>query len=76
MIFFSLNYSKYVSRPIEPKRFYRRHSSFSIGLHGQNWVESNTSFQDIVQELIHFSTAKNDYYRQGMKAKSLIQQVF
>lgn len=68
--------AKYVSRPTEPKRFYRRHSSFSIGLHGQNWIESNTFFQDIVQELIHFSTAKNNYYRQGMRAKSLIQQAF
>ncbi len=32
--------AKYVSRPTELKRFYRRHSSFSIGLHGQNWIES------------------------------------
>ena len=68
--------AKYVSRPTEPKRFYRRHSTFSIGLHGQNWIESNTFFQDVVQELIHFSTAKNNYYRQGMRAKSLIQQAF
>ena len=68
--------AKYVSRSTEPKRFYRRHSSFAIGLHGQNWVESNTFFQDLVQEPIHFSTAKNDYYRQGMRAKSLVQQVF
>jgi hypothetical protein len=68
--------AKYVSRPTEPNRFYRRHSSFSIGLHGQNWIESNTFFQDIVQELIGFSTDKNDYYRQGMRATTLIQQAF
>ena len=68
--------AKYVSRPTEPNRFYRRHSSFSIGLHGQNWIESNTFFQDLVQELISFSTDKNDYYRQGMRAKTLIQQAF
>ena len=47
-----------------------------IGLHGQNWVESNTFFQDTVRELIRFSTAKNDYYRQGMRAKALIKQAF
>jgi hypothetical protein len=68
--------AKYVTRPTEPNRFYRRHSSFSIGLHAQNWSESNTFFRDIVQKLIHFSTAKNDYYRQGMRAKTLIQQAF
>lgn len=68
--------AKYVTRPTESNRFYRRHSNFSIGLHGQNWVESNTFFQDTVRELIRFSTAKNDYYRQGMRAKALIEQAF
>lgn len=68
--------AKYVTRLTEPNRFYRRHSSFSIGLHGQNWSQSNTFFQDVVRELIRFSTAKNDYYRQGMRAKILIQQAF
>ena len=68
--------ANYVTRPTESNRSYRRHSSFSIGLHGQNWSESNTFFQDAVQELIRFSTAKNDYYRQGMRAKTLIQQAF
>lgn len=65
--------SNYVARPTEPGRSYRRHSSFSIGLHGQNWVDSMAFFQDIVQELLRFSTQKNDYYRQGMRAVSLIQ---
>ena len=68
--------ANYVTRPTEPKRFYRRHSSFSLGLHGQNWIESNTFFHDAVQELIRFSTAKHDYYRKGMRAKTLIQQAF
>ena len=65
--------SQYVTRPTESGRTYRRHSSFSIGLHGQNWVDSIVFFQNIVRELLRFSTAKNDYYRQGMRAVSLIQ---
>lgn len=65
--------AKYVARPTEPKRAYRRHSSFSIGLHGQNWVDSSEFFHEVVQELIRFSTDKNDYYRRGMRAKTLIQ---
>ena len=55
--------ANYVTRPTEPGRTYRRHSSFSIGLHGPNWVDSIAFFQDIVQELLRFSTGKNDYYR-------------
>lgn len=65
--------ANYVTRPTESGRSYRRHSSFSIGLHGQNWVDSMVFFQDVVQELLRFSTQKNDYYRQGMRAASLIQ---
>ena len=65
--------AKYVTRPTEPQRIYQRHSSFSIGLHGQNWIDSNAFFHDVVQELIRFSTDKNDYYRQGMRATTLIQ---
>jgi hypothetical protein len=68
--------AKYVTRPTESQRVYQRHSSFSIGLHGQNWIDSNTFFHDVVQELLRFSTGKNDYYRQGMRAKNLIQYAF
>ena len=64
--------SNYVARPTESGRTYRRHSKFSLGLHGQNWVDSMAFFQDVVQELLRFSTQKNDYYRQGMRAASLI----
>ena len=65
--------AKYVSRPTEPKRAYRRHSSFSIGLHGQNWLDSIAFFQDVVQELLHCSTHKLPNYLKGMRAISLIQ---
>lgn len=65
--------ANYVSRPTESGRTYCRHSNFSIGLHGQNWVDSMAFFQDVVQELLRFSTQKNDYYRQGMRAASLIR---
>ena len=65
--------AKYVTRPTESPRNYPRHSSFSIGLHGQNWVDSITFFQDVVQELICFYPHKQSYYRKGMRAISLIQ---
>lgn len=65
--------AKYVTRPTEPQRVYKRHSNFSIGLNGGNWLDSIAFFRDVVQELIGFSSHKNDYYRLGMKAQSLIQ---
>lgn len=68
--------AKYVSRPTEQGRNYSRHSSFSIGLHGQNWVDSMAFFQDAVQDLIRFSTHKLPYYLKGMRAVSLIQSSF
>ena len=65
--------AKYVSRPTEPKRSYRRHSSFSIGLHGQNWIDSIAFFQEIIDELLRFSPHKMPNYLQGMRAVSLVQ---
>ncbi len=65
--------SNYVTRPTEPGRTERRHSTFSIGLHAQNWIDSMMFFQDVIPELLRFSTQKNDYYRRGMRAVSPIQ---
>lgn len=65
--------AKYISRPTEAGRTYRRHSSFAIGLHGQNWLDSIAFFQDVVQELICFYPHKQSYYRKGMRAISLVQ---
>lgn len=65
--------AKYISRPTEPHRRTRRHSSFSIGLNGRNWLDSIVFFQDVVQELLSFSSHKLPYYLKGMRVVSLIQ---
>ena len=65
--------AKYVSRPTELGRKTLRHSSFSIGLSGQNWLDSIVFFQDVVQQLLHFSAHKLPDYLKGMRAVSLIQ---
>lgn len=67
--------AKYVTRPTETKRSYRRHSSFFIGNSGQNWLEEMAFFQDVVQELVSFSPHKLPYYLKGMRAATLIQSV-
>ena len=68
--------SNYVTRPTEPRRIYPRHSNFSIGLNAQNWLDSLAFFQDVIHQLLYFSTGKNDYYRQGLRAASLIESAF
>jgi hypothetical protein len=65
--------AKYVSRPTEKVRAYRRHSSFSIGLSAQNWLDSIVFFQDVVRELLRFCPHKMPDYQKGMRAVSLIQ---
>ena len=65
--------AKYISRPTEPQRTTRRHSDFSIGLNGQNWLDSIAFFQDVVQELLYFSAHKLPYYLKGMRAVSLVK---
>lgn len=68
--------AKYVSRPSEPKRRYPRSSSFSIGLSGQNWLDSIAFFQEIILQLLRLSPHKIAYYLKGMRAISLIQSAF
>ncbi|MFM2315282.1 MAG: hypothetical protein RLZZ04_4558 [Cyanobacteriota bacterium] len=65
--------AKYVTRPTKTQRKYRRHSSFSTGLHGQNWLDSIAFLQDVVQELLSFYPYKQSHYRKGMRAVSLLQ---
>ncbi len=65
--------AKSVSRPTSPRRPYRQHSSFYIGLHGQNWLDSLTFFHDEMHQLMSFSPHKQSYYLRGLRAASLIQ---
>ncbi|UNU20711.1 hypothetical protein D0A34_19125 [Microcoleus vaginatus PCC 9802] len=37
---------KYVDRPKQPKRIYRSHSTFQVGIWAENWL----SFMDICQQ--------------------------
>jgi hypothetical protein len=68
--------AKYISRPTELQRTYSRHSSFTIGLSGQNWLDSMAFFQEVVLQLLHFSTHKLPDRIKGMRAVSLIQSAF
>ncbi|NEO03432.1 MAG: hypothetical protein F6K50_51490 [Moorea sp. SIO3I7] len=63
---------KYVGRVKESGRIERRHSSFYIGLYGQNWVSFMESCWDLVQELMRLNRNKLEYYLRGLRARTLI----
>ena len=44
--------AKYVTRPTEQKRAYKRHSNFSIGLNSITWLNSIAFFHELTQELL------------------------
>ena len=68
--------SKYVVRPKPPKRKYRQHSQFYLGLHGLSWLNSLTFFVDEMQELLSFAPQSRPHYQRGLRAITLLQSVF
>ncbi len=67
-----LGVQKYVGRVKESGRQERRHSSFYIGLHGQNWVNIMEECGKLVRELMRLNRNKQKYYQQGQRAITLI----
>jgi hypothetical protein len=68
--------ASYVTRPSSTKRTYPRHSSFSIGLHGNFWVNQMSFLPELIQELLRFSRHKLPYHLKGLRAMFLIQSAF
>lgn len=66
----------YVCRTQEKARTRKRHSSFWIGLYGQNWIIAFHECQIWVEELIGSIRNKQAFYRKGLRAITLIQQAF
>ena len=54
-------------------RRYKRNSDFSIGLNAIKWLSEICFFQEQLEELTSLFPQKHSYYRQGMRAISLIQ---
>ncbi len=63
---------KYIGRVKESGRTQRRHSSFYIGLYGQNWVKFVDQCADAVAELMRLARNKWKYYQKGLRAMELI----
>ncbi len=67
---------KYACRVKEKLRVYRRHSSFYIGIHGYDWIESLKLFAEQTAQLMSLSPHKRPYYQRGRRAESLIKSTF
>lgn len=67
---------KYVGRVREYGRLTRRHSSFYIGLSGQNWVKFMDDCWGLVEDLMKLNRNKLEYYLRGMRAIKLILATF
>lgn len=67
---------KYVGRVKERSRAERRHSSFYIGLYGNNWVNFIEPCMELVLELMKLNRNKQKYYQRGLRARILILSTF
>jgi len=62
---------KYVCRRQEPKKRYRRRSTFGVGLDGEKWVNYLEQFSLEVEQLMKLTPNKRRFYQQGMRAATL-----
>lgn len=66
----------YVCRRQEKGRTRRRHSSFWMGLYGQNWINAFFECLEWVEKLINLILNKRAFYQRGLNAMKLIRQAF
>jgi len=66
---------KYVCRRQEPKKRYRRRSTFAVGLNGEKWVNYLEQYSDEVEQLIKLTRNESRFDRQGMRAATLIRSI-
>ncbi|UNU26937.1 IS4 family transposase [Microcoleus vaginatus] len=64
---------KYISRSKEPRKKYRRRSTFGIGQDGEQWVNYLAQHSELVQELMKLTRNKRRFYQQGIRAATLIR---
>ena len=63
---------KYVSRGKESRKKYRRRSTFGIGHDGEQWVNYLERHFLEIQELMKLTRNKRRFYRQGLRAATLM----
>jgi hypothetical protein len=66
---------KYVSRRKEPKKKYRRRSTFGVGLDAEKWVDYLEQYALEIQQLMKLTPSKRRFYEQGLRAATLIRSI-
>ena len=64
---------KYVSRRREPRKKYRRRSTFGMGQDGEKWANYLEQHCEAVQELMKLTPNKRRFYLQGLRAATLMR---
>ncbi|MEP6524938.1 hypothetical protein NDA07_24815 [Microcoleus vaginatus DQ-U2] len=59
----------------EPRKKYRRRSTFGIGQDGELWVNYLAQHSELVQELMKLTPNKRRFYQQGVRAGTLIGSI-
>jgi Transposase DDE domain len=63
---------KYIGRTTEARRTTKRHSNFYIGRYAQIWVGERAQYESMISELMEMNRNKWKFYRQGLRAMTLI----
>ena len=66
---------KYISRSKEPRKKYRRRSTFGIGQDGEQWVNYLAKHSELVQELMKLTPNKRRFYQKGVRAGTRIESI-
>ena len=66
---------KYVSRRCEPRKKYRRRSTFGVGFDGEQWVDYLDRHSLEIQQLMKLTRNKRRFYQQGIRAATLIASI-
>jgi hypothetical protein len=64
---------KYVFRPNETGRIYRRRSTLGVGLDGENWVKNLEQYHQWAAELTSKSPHKRRFYLRGIRVQTIIR---
>ena len=66
---------KYISRSKEPRKKYRRRSTFGVGKDEEQWVDYLDRHSLEIQDLMRLTRNKRRFYQQGIRAATLIRSI-
>jgi hypothetical protein len=66
---------KYVSRRKEPKKKYRRRSTFGVGVDAEKWVDYLEQYALEMQQLMKLTPSKRRFYEQSLRVATLIRSI-